>query len=92
MKDNSTRRSRNPNHCFPEGVCVNVGIIAEQSMGYSKTVDPCPHNLKSNKFDMKFSVFISSSTKTVGPSGHVVPDGEARRLDTSKEMVHDGRE
>jgi hypothetical protein len=59
-------------------------------MGNSKTADPCPHNMKSIKFDVMFSIFISSSTETVGPSGHVAPNCEVRRLDTPEEMAHDG--
>jgi hypothetical protein len=74
MTDNSTGWSRNPNHGFPEGVRVSMGTIAERSMGYSKTANPCPHNLKSTKVDVTFSVFISSSMETMGPSGRMAPD------------------
>jgi hypothetical protein len=56
--DNSTRRSHNPNHGFPEGVRVNVGKIVERSTGYSKTADPCPRNLKSIKFDVTFRYLL----------------------------------
>jgi hypothetical protein len=61
-------------------------------MGYSKTANPCPRNLKSIKFDVTFSSFISSSMETVGPSGCMVPDREVQRLDTPEEMVHEGME
>jgi hypothetical protein len=88
--DNSTGWSHNPNHGFREGVRVSVGKIVERSAGYSKTADPCPRNLKSIKFDVTFSTFISSSTETVGPSGRVVPDREVQRLDSSEEMARDG--
>jgi hypothetical protein len=62
----------------------------ERSTGYSETVDPCPCNLKSIKFDVTFSVFISLSTETLGPSGRVAPNREVRRLDTLEEVVHEG--
>jgi hypothetical protein len=61
MGDNSTGRSRNTNHGFLEGVHVSMGMIVENLVGFSKIVNPCPHNLKSVKFDVVFSVFISSS-------------------------------
>jgi hypothetical protein len=63
VADNYAGLSHNPKHGFPEGVHVSVGTIVERSTGYSKTVDPCPHNLKSIKFDVMFSTFISSSTE-----------------------------
>jgi hypothetical protein len=69
-EDNSIRRSQNPNHGFPEGVHVSVGTIVERSTGYSKTANPCPHNLKSINFDVTIR-YLSSSTETMGPSGHV---------------------
>jgi hypothetical protein len=44
--------------------------------GLSKTANPCPYNLKSTKVDVMFLAFISLSTGTMGPSGHVVLDHE----------------
>jgi len=55
-------------------------------MGYSKTANPCPHNFKSTKVDVMFSVFISSSTETMGPSGCVAPDPKVRGLGTPEEL------
>jgi hypothetical protein len=59
-------------------------------VGYSKIVNPCPYSLKSDKVDVTFLAFVSSSTKTMGPSGRVVPNHEVWRLDTPEEMVHEG--
>jgi hypothetical protein len=86
MGDNSTGRSHNTNHGFPEGVHVSMGMIAEHLVGYSKTVNPCPHNLKSVKFDVVFSIFISSSMETLGPNGCTTPNPTLWKHGTLEEL------